>query len=339
MSPLWTDSNKKKLLTMHKRPSPTCNNHIHCFAQSIISHLEHNTFVSSGIFRFIKGISLLTSLEKKIGASMTVEASIVLPLFLFFFLNLGCAIEMIRLHGNLELALWETGNSLAVYGHVINEDAAVQEPDLKKATTGDVSDSFWAELAGVVFSYTYVKSQIVEYLGEEYLENSPLTYGVDGLQFVESNIWENDGKFELVVTYSVSPLSDISGFRSFRMVNRYYGHFWNGYQISTENEDPEKYVYITENGEVYHILKSCTHLKISVRQVSLQEAYISRNKYGNKYEVCGKCGENGYEGWVYITNEGECFHYVRNCSGLKRTIYCVPLSEVSERRPCTRCAQ
>ena len=58
---------------------------------------------------------------------MTVEASIVLPLILFFFMNLASSIEMIRLHGNLQLALWETGNELIVYGYALDSGTLPDE--------------------------------------------------------------------------------------------------------------------------------------------------------------------------------------------------------------------
>ena len=88
-------------------------------------------------------------------------------------------------------------------------------------------------------SYTYVKNQICNQLGEEYLEQSPLEQGADSLQFLESST-KND-ICEIVVTYGISPLTEVLGFRKFRMANRYYGHLWNGYAIpGTEND--EEYV-------------------------------------------------------------------------------------------------
>lgn len=304
MSSLW----KKQIL---KRPSPTKNKHIPCLAQSI-EFPFHNQ-----VNLLIKRISLFTSFSRKVDGSMTVEASIVLPLFLFFFLNLGSVIEMIRLHNNLELALWETGNRLAVYGHVLDGGN---------------------KITGVALSYTYVKSQIIEYLGEEYLENSPLSYGTDGLQFLESNIWKEDGTFEVVLTYAVSPLSSVAGFRSFRMANRYYGHLWTGYEIpGTEEPTSEQYVYITKTGRVYHTNAGCTHLVLSVSQVSYQEALSSRNNQGEKYDACEKCSKWGYRGSVYITKEGDCYHFERECPGLKRTVISVPISDVSGYRLCSRC--
>lgn len=341
MSPLWKKSNNKKLKTIHKRPSPKHINHILSFAQSLLSVQDKKIPFNMKCFDSIEEISLFISGKTKVRAGMTVEAAIVLPLFLFFFLNLCTSIEMMRLHGNLQLALWEVGNRMSVYGSILDDGAMTDEALVQSLTEygvkidaeKDEKDSWFRELAGVVWSYTYVKSRIIEYLGETYLEGSPLAYGLDGLQFVESNVYESDDCFEVVLTYTVSPLSDISGFIPFRMANRYYGHLWNGYEIP----DTEEVVYITEKGEVYHTSGECTYLQLSVQQVSLREAGESRNANGEKYEACGICCENSAPDTVYITKEGNCYHYQRNCFTLKRTIISVTLSEVEQRRLCQRC--
>ena len=181
-------------------------------------------------------------------------------------------------------------------------------------------------------SYTYVKNQICNQLGEEYLEQSPLEQGADSLQFLESST-KND-ICEIVVTYGISPLTEVLGFRKFRMANRYYGHLWNGYAIpGTEND--EEYVYVTEDSEVYHRSRECTHLRLSVRRVEAAE--IPKG-----YHPCEKCmvqkkdaaapEENGY----YICSEGECYHRRRDCPGLKRTVYCIARKDVDGYRECRK---
>lgn len=338
MFPLW-NSIILQLKTIQKRPSPKHNNHIQSSAQSSISFQDKNT---PNLFRFpdsIEETSLCISRDGMMKASMTVEAAIAVPIFLFFFLNLMISIELIRLHGNLQLALWETGNRMTLYGSILSgadREGQQMEPEhSEERGNTEKGESWWKELAGVVWSYTYVKSQIIEYLGKDYLEQSPLTDGTDSLQFLESHVFEDKDCFEVIVTYSVSPLCSISGFRPFRMANRYYGHLWNGYELpGTE----ETYVYVTENGTVYHVDRDCTHLKLSVRPVTWQQACVERNEKGNKYVACEKCTTSDIPNAVYITNEGECYHFVRDCPGLKRTIICMPISQVKELRPCRRCA-
>ena len=344
MSFLWKGKRKQNPLINFYRPSPKREKHIFCLAQSKIPYFNNENDGDSTFFPkvkslFIKGISLLISREKPVAGSMTVEASIVLPLFFFFFLNVGSAIEMIRLHGNLTLALWNTGNEMAVYGHVFSEtDADREEGQMEKQESGSQTEGENALLADIILSGTYVKGRVMDYLGEGYLENAPLRQGADSLLFLESDILRADDTFEIVVTYSVSPVSTLAGFPAFRMANKYYGHLWTGYEIPAEDFAKEEYVYVTENGQVYHLTNTCTHLKLSIRQVNLEEALLSRNNNGEKYEACEKCCEGSSTNTVYITSEGDCYHFQRECSGLKRTIYYVPLSQVEDYRECMRCA-
>ena len=53
---------------------------------------------------------------------MTIEAAVVLPCFLFFFINLSSSLEMIRLHGNLEYALHNAGNEVCLYGSLLTDE-------------------------------------------------------------------------------------------------------------------------------------------------------------------------------------------------------------------------
>lgn len=313
MSHLWHD--KEKLLTIDKKPSPNFFSTCPARGESpYLLHKKQNSYV-------MDGTSLSIFPESYTKAGMTVEAAIVLPLFLFFFLNLGCALEMIRLHGNLELALWNVGNQLAVYGAALEERKE-------------------SEISDIIFSYSYIKASIVNYLGEEYLEESPLYGGVNGLQFVESELFTEDDNFEIVTTYAVTPYSEWGGFRPFCMVNRYYGHLWNGYAIvDAEREKDIEIVYITENGEVYHERADCSHLKLTILPVTLQAAYQMRNVYGEKYRQCIMCGtsiENPEVVW--ITTDGIGIHCRRECSGLKRTIRAMDKSKLKGIPPCIRCA-
>ena len=72
------------------------------------------------------------TLPRFIKGSMTVEAAVVLPLFLFFFISLSSSVEMIRLHGNISLALMETGNKISYYG------AFLKSPVKEMGSTGHI---------------------------------------------------------------------------------------------------------------------------------------------------------------------------------------------------------
>lgn len=317
--------NKKTGLLSHKiKPSPMKQNIAISFAQNFRYLLN----------RFMKGTSPSAFLFRKTRAGMAVEAAAVLPIFLFFILNLSCAIEMIRLHGNLQMALWETGHRLAVYGHALGEE------DILRSMEAENGNSWWKEMAGIAFSYTFIKNQLIDYLGEDYIESSPITEGASGLHFWESNVLQHNDIIEITVTYGVSPYFKLAGFSPFRMANRYYAHIWNGYDImggTVEDEEELVTVYIAETGEVYHRDRNCTHLQLSIQEIDAGTAGNYRNENGGKYVECEKCkGKPRTDKW-YIAREGNCFHYSEDCSGLKRTVYTILLKDAGDFRPCSRC--
>lgn len=149
MSSLWEQC-KATMKQKHMRPSPKIRNILNPCKKILPAKL-------SVVIEYIKRISLPILQRTCVRGSMTVEAALVLPLFCFV-ISMGNAIEIIRLHGNLEVALWNAGRQIGVYG-------ALPEGEQGSADH---------RLEAVAVSYTYVKEQIEEQLGEEYLEMSPL---------------------------------------------------------------------------------------------------------------------------------------------------------------------
>lgn len=324
MSFLWRKK-KSNLLTDYGNPSPT----------------DQDTDIDSGFAQNLKKTVRLSVeetspcafLTRKMRAGMTVEAAVALPLFLFFLLNLNCSIEMIRLHGNLQTALWETGHKLAVYGYALGSEESLR-------TMESEDDPWWKEMAGIAFSYTYIKNQIVDYLGESYLETSPLSRGTEGLQFWESKVLQQNDEMEITLTYGVSPWCSLVRVFPFRMANRFHAHIWNGYDVAgNSGEDQENLVtvYVAETGKVYHRDRNCTHLCLSIQEIAAGTQGNYRNENGGRYSECERCRGEAATGTLYIAREGDCFHYSRECSGLKRTVYSILLKDAGDYRPCSRC--
>lgn len=273
-----------------------------------------------------------------LNGSMTIEAALILPLLLFFFLNLFSGLEMLRLHGKIQMAIWETGRRMSVYGYAY--DLALEEEQRSQIVT---------KLGGVLFSQTVVKDQVVQYLGTTYLEGAPLAYGAAGLNFAEPRYMQNNDILDILVTYEVTPWIDIAGFRHFRMGNRYYCHAWTGYEIDAGNQEEETqdYVYVTKYGEVYHETIKCSYLKRVIVTVPFSEAQTKQNGFGEYYTSCELCERKCHEGnvWltmdkVYLTAEGRRYHYTTDCPALKRTINTILRTEAQKRyEPCSRCCK
>lgn len=262
---------------------------------------------------FRKKPSLPASFYRKLQAGMTVEAAVVLPICLLFLLNLGYAVEMIRLHNNLQFALWDVGGRAAMYGCEQGEDRI---PEL-------ITD-------------LYVGSRLRDSLGKDYLDSSPLVRGSRGLSLWESGLSETGNELDITLTYQVGPLTSLAGFRPFYMVNRCYVRLWNGYDV-TDAQETNALVYVAENGVVFHRDRNCTHLQLSVGSIAREELEGLRNQWGQKYAGCDKCARGVMPETLYVTAEGHCYHYREDCSGIKRTVRSLTAEEASGYRPCSRC--
>ena len=137
--------------------------------------------------------------------------------------------------------------------------------------------------------------------------------------------------------FYILPVFDVLPFEALKVENTYYGHMWNGYDLSDKSDSGGEIVYITDTGSVYHTDCTCSYLQLKIRKVSVEEALMSKNKYGIQYIPCLLCGKN-YDEEVFIAEEGAAIHSERSCVGLKRTVMAVNIDEVKEYSLCTRCA-
>lgn len=272
------------------------------------------------LFTVSKRISFCSS-DKK--ASMTIEACLVLPLFLFAFLNVISIIELYRLQGNISAAMHDTAKQMAVYGY-----------EYQALSGGDASA---AESLGLTYLYAAVK--VKTKLGNDYLNASPLAGGATAISWLRSSVMQEEDCIDLVAEYFIKPPVAVVGFPKQIFYNRMRTRAWTGYDNAKNNEsniNDEEIVYITPEGTVYHRSRGCSYLKLSITSVDKSFLDTQRNQNGEKYYACGQCGAS-CGNTVYITQYGDKYHTTLGCSGLKRTILAVPISQTGDRGACSKC--
>ena len=265
-------------------------------------------------------------------ASITVEASLALPLFIFFFANILSLFNIVKVQSDMEAALHQAGSdiSLMAFDLRFGEETIGMSEDGGKTGVDTIAGAGGIALA---------RSKIMDYLGDG-INNSCVSGGYDGVSFIESNILLFGDNIDIVMDYKVKPLIPVIGFSEIPVEARYFGHAWTGYDIEdglNTGDICEEMVYVTEYGEVYHRDIDCRYLRPGIESVNMSQLDTLRNKDGAKYYPCEYCGQNIGAGNVFITGYGERYHSLVNCPGLKRTIYTVPISEVGGRGPCSSC--
>lgn len=266
--------------------------------------------------------------KKKVRAAMTVEASLVLPLFILLFMNLLSMIEVYRIHSSVAVSLWERGREEAVGIYLRKQTEELTGISGKPG--GEKLQEILGSFGGQI--------RIVKNLETYPVWKNIVTGGQTG--FLISEKTADDGTIRIDCRYRLHPL-----FAAFTPVektleNHYYGHAWVGYIHSGEaGEEEETYVYITETGTVYHKNRGCSYLNPSIRQVQAWELKNLRNIGGAIYYDCPLCDASGENGLYYITDYGTAYHTSITCAGLKRTIYEIKLSEVGNKGVCSKCGK
>lgn len=284
-----------------------------------------------------KQISPLREKKRFCAASMTVEAALVLPLFLFFSVNILYVTEMIRLQSNISAALREVGNQLSYYVYYYeNAPEGIAEA---VSALGD-SDVIGGVLS-LALTQTYVRSQVEELLGSDYLNGTCLVGGSGGISYLRSGMLRDDGVIDLVADYRVRPLIPVIAYPEISLQSRYYGHAWVGFSTGEggnyAEEEEEETVFVTKTGTVYHRERFCTYLQPVIRTTDASTVALERNSGGACYYACEVCRPKK-TGTLYITKDGTRYHSSDRCSSLMRTVREVKLSSVVGRMPpCSKC--
>ena len=240
-------------------------------------------------------------------AVLSVEAAIVLPLFLICAVTLMTLISTYYINSKMEAA--------------INEEA-------KFISFNHYDDGY---------SVGALEADIESRLGDRLLNSCLIKGGADGINYDNSDL--SDKEFvKISVSYTVkAPFSMFSMFE-IPFDNTVIMHTNIGY-INGLNGfyDYSDYVYMAKNGTVYHRSRECSHIRLSIKGVKSSEIKTLRNTDGKKYKKCEYCRPKLKDGKLYITDDGDKYHNTLMCVGLRRTIVRVKLSDIGDVKPCTRC--
>ena len=249
-------------------------------------------------------------------ASLTAEAALVFPLFLFAVTGFLYLFLLVQLQTEVGRALTDAGKELARSEEILN----LQEG---------------SSASGI--SMIYTKHSLNIYLKDR-AAGRIVKGGPEAISLLGCRLEEQASSLMLHASYEVVLPPGLSWFRPVRISQSRRVRCWTGFggRLGEGTGEDEEVVYVTDYGTVYHRSLECRHLKLSVRRVGLEEAEGLRNGSGGKYKPCERCGGQG-SGFVYITEEGERYHESLSCPGLSRRIHTMLLSQAGGRPPCSVC--
>ena len=265
--------------------------------------------IQSIYFNLFKRTSVSASKKKDTNGSITIEAALAVPVFFLAVVSLLYLMEIMAIRTSVRCGLQYAGKNAAGEAYTVT---AVMPSQLEK--------------------------DVIHAIGADRLERSIILGGCNGIRCDESRVSLRTGIGKLTASYQIRLPVLLFKVPPIEYREEIRIKVWSGYEKEGFLTDDEETVYITETGLVYHRDYHCTHLELSIRMVSSAELESLRNNSGGRYYPCGQCVRLGKNG-VYITNTGDRYHRSLSCSGLKRTIYAVPVSEAVGRRACSRCGK
>lgn len=250
----------------------------------------------------------------------TVEACIVIPVFLFFFLSIASIIMIFFAETHIHQSLAETCNELSV--NCFYEDCANQNIQDREETKNNGVD--------IAFEYLRLNKAFAQYLGNDFFVERVVRNGKKGIFLTVKNDEKNKKIFYGQAEYTVNLYVPMIGtFVMERQLSikqkRFVGYTYG-------EEAVEEYVYVTPYESVYHTNRGCTHLSLSVQSMNASQT--------DNYKMCAFCkkSENN-SSLIYVAKTSDICHTNKNCSGLKRTVTRVKKSTIGGLAPCSRCGK
>ena len=242
-------------------------------------------------------------------AGMTLETSLILPIFLFSILGLISIMDIMKIKACVDLAVVEVGNEIAI-------------------------ERYSKDMATPLFSYSLEKkinSFLEKNLPKDDFKRVEKTLSIKKISGIDE---ENIVSFEL--NYRIIPKFRILDFITIGLTATYYGHDWCGWRTT---DQAETMVFLSDYASVYHMDKNCKYLNVTIISVGYKSLEKYRNNDGDKYRKCNFCITGKIGDKVYITPEGNSFHTSDNCIGLTRSLHTVPISAVKGKRVCLGCGE
>ncbi len=244
-------------------------------------------------------------MKEKIRASLTVEAALVLPVFIFAVLSVIYINQLLLYEEEMQWALVRTGKEISV------EYAAFQK--------------------NMVLTPVYATAKLEQHLDKK-----------TAVSMWRSKFDEETGEIVLRVDYAQKIPFPIISRNVFSFCDQYRTRTFTGVttRMTDEEAGEDGTVYVTETGNVYHKSLECTYLKLSISQVKYEDLEYLRSEGGEKYYACEGCCKGAgsfFEQDIFICNYGNRFHISRTCKKIKRSIRQIKRSQVGQMLPCSKC--
>lgn len=260
--------------------------------------------------------------EMNFSASMTVEAALVLPMFLFLAYALLLPIRWIDTQRKVQMITEYFCEDLSQYAYIAERwNDKFSEKDF-----GLDPQIFSDGAAGL-----FLKGKVGGYADD-------VTINVSRVPDEENHIC-----FEVTYTEKIPYFSVLSKGVSMNAAAR--RRCWTGLDGKLKengdnaiSESEETMVYVGAGMGRYHLSAECHYISNQYECIPLSQIAAKRTSGGKKLTACSACAGDCKSGdMVYVTSEGTHYHKVTTCNAMVSYVRKVPLSEVEHLGCCSYC--
>ncbi len=258
--------------------------------------------------------ALCRLLAGRVSASLTVEAAMSLPLFLFFSVSLMQPMHWLDRQRKVQTAVESVGEELSMAQYLAESD--------EKNRWSDAAAGLF--LRGKAGAYT------------------------EGIQIKKARAMDSDGLVCLEVTYKEKLVFfSLPGIRiTMNAASRRRPWIGLDGKLKTkgagggQDEADEKTVFVGAGMGRYHLYRDCHYISNQYEAIPAAAAGQKRNHSGSRYTPCSRCsGKEPMAETVYITPEGKHYHSDKACSAMASYVRTVLLQEVEHLGVCSYCAR
>lgn len=282
--------------------------------------------------------------KDKWNGSITVEATLVLPIFVFIVITFLSFIQFLIMQEKIQHSLTEVAREVSKSAYIYDQlrDDPNEEEINNSGAKVEQNEIINGLASGVVFEHEFEQFHT---LSEK--EKRCIVGGLEGIHFYKSSFMKDGETIEIVATYRfrlpiptffVATLPVEQRVKTRGFIGKTC-QSTGGAQLKAPSGEDDYYVYITTNGSVYHKNRDCVHLRRTTSRCTYEELELKRNKNGGKYTPCERCMDSlsNRQPYYYITSDGTKYHATLDCPSLKRSVRMVLKSSVTNRLPCSAC--
>lgn len=285
-------------------------------------------------------------------ASMTVEAALVLPLFLFAGVILMVPFRILDVERQMQAIVDSVGEEISQAAYLMTGDVDERSGSAVPAWGGGGSGGVMEVMEGDKSSGTSAEKELrttgaalAAYVyAEGAVRRKAAELPVERLSLAGSKILDDGETVNLIATYQMKLPFSVFSLSEVKRTNCCFLRAWvggsggtgDGTVLGGDTED-DPIVYVGRDSTRYHISASCHYLSNRLTAVAAEQAAHYRNKDGRAYTPCDRCGGQT-SGTVYLMPSGRHYHSSPSCSAIQAYVTAVHLSEVEHLGPCSYCS-